>query len=230
VLARAKRLSGTLRLSDSAIAATLVAMRDGAWRKSLCVAVLLAALAPGHAADSNGSAVPAAAAPLAGCLAAGNGYLRARIRGALNLDINWKNAELECDGSARPDGHGIRLSFAGPMRSGGRRLRMVFGVASAAEGAPGRALPTNLTMIFEGEQRLYSTRGEDRCTIDDLREERVGSLGPTLRSYRVIARGFCTLPATALDRDERILVTRFDFAGRVNFDDTIPHTGTEDPK
>jgi hypothetical protein len=205
-------------------------MRDGAWRKSLYVAVLLAALPPGQAAESNGSAIPPASAPLAGCLAAGNGYLRARIRGALNLDINWKNAELECDGSERPDGHGIRLSFAGPMRSGGRRLRMVFGVASAAEGAPGRALPTNLTIIFEGEQRLYSTRGEDRCTVDELREERVGALGPTMRSYRVIARGFCTLPATALDRDERILVTRFDFAGRVNFDDPSPHPGTEDPK
>jgi hypothetical protein len=202
-------------------------LRERAWGKSL---VVFACLAAAPLADSTESTVPATAAAAPGCLASGNGFLRARIRGALNLDINWKNAELECDGSERPDGHGIRLSFAGPMRSGGRRLRMVFGVASAAEGAPGRALPTNLTIIFEGEQRLYSTRGEDRCTVDELREERVGALGPTMRSYRVIARGFCTLPATALDRDERILVTRFDFAGRVNFDDPSPHPGTENPK
>jgi len=159
--------------------------------------------------------------PMAGCLAAGNGFLRARIRGALNLDIDWKNAELECDGSERPNGHGIRLSFAGPLRAGGRRMRMVFGIDAGAEGAEGRALPTNLTVIFEGEQRLYSTSGEDRCTIDDLQEERVGALGAATRSYRVLARGFCTLPAAALDRDERILVTRFDFAGRVNFDSAV---------
>jgi hypothetical protein len=198
-------------------------MRDGVWRKSRWLALGLMAAVLAQAADSPApTTAGSAAARSAGCLAAGNGFLRARIRGALNLDIDWKNAELECDGSERPNGHGIRVSFAGPTRSGGRRLRMVFGVATAAEGAPGRALPTNLTIIFEGEQRLYSTRGEDRCTIDELREERVGALDSSLRSYRVIARGFCTLPATALDRDERILVTRFDFAGRVSFENPPP--------
>jgi hypothetical protein len=202
-------------------------MRERAWGKSLVVLLCLAA-AP--LADSIEPALPATAAAAPGCLPSGNGFLRARIRGALNLDIDWKNAELECAGSERPDAHGIRLSFAGPMRSGGRRLRIVFGVATTAEGAPGRALPTNLTVIFEGEQHLYSTRGEDRCTIDDLREERIGALGPQIRSYRVIARGFCTGPAAALDRDEHILVTRFDFAGRVDFDNPLPHLGVELPK
>jgi len=203
-------------------------MHARAWPKSLSFLLCLSAAALAHPAPSDAPAKQAhAPAPLAGCLATGNGYLRARIRGALNLDINWTNTELECDGGERPNGHGIRLSFAGPVRAGGRRLRLVFGVATAAEGVAGRALPTNLTVIFEGEQRLYSTRGEDHCTVDDLKEERVGALGPDMRSYRVVARGFCTLPATALDRDERILVTRFDFAGRVTFDSPTPkpHAG-----
>jgi len=73
-------------------------------------------------AESATSAV--ASAP--GCLPAGNGYLRARIRGALNLDVDWRNAELECQGEARPDGSGIRMSFAGPRRADGHRLRLVF--------------------------------------------------------------------------------------------------------
>jgi hypothetical protein len=180
-------------------------MRDGAWQKFLCVVWSLAAAPLAVAAESGTPASPAAAAPAAGCLASGNGYLRARIRGALNLDINWKNAELECDGSERPNGHGIRLSFAGPLRAGGRRLRMVFGVATAAEGAPGRALPTNLTVIFEGEQRLYTTRGDDRCTVDELQEERVGALGPDVRSYRVVARSrtlasICAFTACAVSQ------------------------------
>jgi len=201
-------------------------MLDGAWRKSLCVSLCLCAAPLGEAAEFDAPVTPAAAASHAGCLTAGNGYLRARIRGALNLDIDWKNAELECDGSERPNGRGIRLSFAGPLRAGGRRMRMVFGVATAAEGAAGRALPTNLTVIFEGEQRLYTTRGDDRCTVDQLQEERVGALGANVRSYRVVARGFCVLPANALGRAEHILVTRFDFAGRVDFDSPIsPGTG-----
>jgi hypothetical protein len=207
---------------------TLSNMHTGVWRKILPLLPWLLAVPLAHAAEP-ARAPPVRSAPTAGCLAAGNGFLRARIRGALNLDIDWNNGELECDGSERPNGHGIRLSFAGPLRSGGRRVRMVFGIETGAEGAAGRALPTNLTVIFEGEERLYSTRGEDRCTIDDLQEERVGALGAAIRSYRVIARGFCTLPAAALDRDERILVTRFDFAGRVNFDSGAPSAQSEHP-
>jgi len=154
-----------------------------------------------------------------GCLATGNGYLRARIRGALILDVNLHNAELECAGGPRPNGSGIRVSFAGPLRSDGRRLRMVFGVAAATEGTKGRELPTNLTVIFEGEQRLFATRGDDKCTVDELSQERVGALGGPARSYRVIARGFCIAPVKALSSEQTILVNSFDFAGNVTFQD-----------
>jgi len=154
-----------------------------------------------------------------GCLQAGNGYLRARIRGALNLDINWHNSEIECDGGLRPDGSGIRVSFAGPLQSDGRRVRMVFGVGDATEGRPGRELPTNVTVIFEGEQRLFATRGEDRCTVDDLQQERLGALAGPRRTYRIIARGFCVSPASSLNGTDRILVSRFDFAGNATFED-----------
>jgi len=179
----------------------------------LCACSLVTA-APGAAiADTS----PAAAQ---GCLPAGNGYLRARIRGAMNLDLDWHNAEIECDGGPRPDGSGLRVSFAGPRHADGRRLRLVFGVGSVHEGRPGRALPTNLTVIFEGEERLFATRGEDHCTVDELKQERLGALGGPLRSWRIVARGFCTSPASTLNSDARILVTRFDFAGSAVFADT----------
>jgi len=186
-------------------------------------AALVLAGAVGAKSDTPSKTDGALVAPHAnGCLATGNGYLRARIRGALNLDINLGNAELECEGGARPDGSGIRVAFAGPARSDGRRLRMVFGLGTASEGVPGRALPTNLTVIFEGEERLFATRGEERCTVDELTQERVGALGGNTRSYRVVARGFCVEPANALNKNERILVSSFDFAGRVTFDSTAP--------
>ena len=77
-------------------------MRCGVWRKSRWLALWLVAAVLAQAADSPAPATSGVAAASAGCLAAGNGFLRARIRGALNLDIDWKNAELECDGSERP--------------------------------------------------------------------------------------------------------------------------------
>ncbi|HET7756815.1 MAG TPA: hypothetical protein VFK87_06135 [Steroidobacteraceae bacterium] len=164
------------------------------------------------------AAAPAAAPPAArGCLPAGNGYLRARIRGALNLDLDWHDADIACAGGPRPDSSGIRLSFAGPRRADGRRLRLVFGVAAVREGRSGRALPTNLTVIVEGARQLFTTRGEDHCTVDALRQERLGARGSGPRAYRVVARGFCISPASTINNSERILVSRFDFAGNAVF-------------
>jgi hypothetical protein len=174
---------------------------------------------PASAAGSILKQLPAASEHPAGCLQSGDGYLRARIRGTLNLDIDWHNAEIECDGGARPDGSGIRVSFAGPKHSDGRRVRMVFGVAAAKEGVSGKELPTNLTVIFEGEERLFTTRGDSRCTVDELRQERLGALGGPRRTYRIVARGFCVDPASTLSGDGRILVSRFDFAGNATFED-----------
>ena len=98
-----------------------------------------------------------------------------------------------------------------------------FGVG-AQEGSAGRALPTNLTVIFEGERRLFATLGDDKCTIDRLQQERLPASSPAARTYRVVARGFCTEPATALSGSERIVISRFDFSGRVAF--TRPPRGS----
>ncbi len=184
--------------------------------------------APGTGAAGTGEPAPpdrALATPLKSshaCLASGGGYLRARIRGAVTLDVDLHNSELECDGGARPDGSGLRVSFAGPLHSDGRRLRMVFGIAGAAEGAAGRGRPTNLTIIFEGEERIFATRGEDKCTTDDLQQERLGALGGATRTYRIIARGFCIAPVNAVNNNSAaIFINSFDFAGSISFEDAV---------
>ena len=183
---------------------------------------LLLLLAASVAAATPGGGAGAAPAASKGCLAAGNGYLRAQIRGAVNLDVNWHNAELQCEGGPRPDGSGLRLAFAGPQHADGRRLRLVFGVEAVREGREGRELPTNLTVIFEGENRLFATRGDDHCTVDELRQDRVGALGGPVRVWRVSARGFCIAPASTLSSDARIVVNSFDFVGTAVFEDDTP--------
>jgi len=148
------------------------------------------------------------------CLGDGTGFVRARIRGALNVDLNWKDAQLACAGDARPDGSGLRVSFAGPG-PGGRVLRLVFGIRSAHEGKPGRELPTNLTVLLDGG-RIFATQGDDKCTTDQLSQRQLPG-SPGLRAWRIQARGFCVTPANAIDGTGRVLVSRFDFAGRVEF-------------
>ena len=148
------------------------------------------------------------------CLGDGTGYVRARIRGALNMDVNWKDAQLTCAGEARPDGGGLRLSFAGPGPDG-KIMRLVFGIRAAREGSAGRELPTNLTVLLDGG-RIYATRGDDKCTTDALAQRQLpGRNG--LRAWRIESRGFCIEPANALAGKGRILISRFDFAGRAEF-------------
>jgi hypothetical protein len=169
----------------------------------------------------------AESAPGAGCLVSGDGYLRARLRGALALDLDWKDSDMECAGGPRPPGkagsHGIRVSIAGPLRGEGRRIRLVFGIAGVGEGTGGESLRTNVTLLFEGEQRVFATQGDDKCTVDSLTQQRIGSLGAPRAAYRVVARGFCLGPASSLSQGERVFLTSFDFAARVEFDDDDRH-------
>jgi hypothetical protein len=163
------------------------------------------------------------AATPGGCFLAGDGYLRARLRGALDLDLNWNNADMECAGGPRPQGRGLRVSIGGPLRGDGRRIRLVFGIADVGEGSAGETLRTNVTLLFEGEQRVFATQGDDKCTVDTLSQQRVETVGGSRAVYRVVARGFCLGPATSLSRGERVFLTSFDFAGRIEFGDDDRH-------
>ncbi len=198
-------------------------------RASVAACAAALGVAFSHTACATSPTKPAAnPAPKTGCFAAGTGYLRARMRGAVDLDLDWKDTQMECEGGPRPPGkenrsNGIRVSIGGPIRGEGRRIRLVFGIGGVEEGKDGKTLPTHVTILFEGEQRLFATMGDDKCTVDSLTQQRVENLGPDHAVYRVEARGFCLGPATSLTKGERVLVTSFDFAGKVEFDDDDRH-------
>jgi hypothetical protein len=151
------------------------------------------------------------------CLRSGEAYLRAHIRGAIRLDVDLRGPALACQGGPRLDGSGIRMGFEGHVGSGKRRMRMVFGIDGAKEGRPGEELPTNLTVIFEGEKLLFATQGDDNCTVDRLTQARIATHGHVGHAYRIVAHGFCIAPANDLGGHRRILVSTFDFAGRADF-------------
>ena len=151
------------------------------------------------------------------CLPSGRAYLRARIQGAVRLDVDLRGPTLTCEGGPRLDGSGIRIGFEGPVGRGEWRMRMVFGIDGAKEGRAGRELPTNLTVIFEGEKLLFATQGDGNCTVDRLTQQRIAAHGHPAHAYRIVAHGFCIAPANDLGGHRRILVTTFDFAGRADF-------------
>jgi hypothetical protein len=158
-----------------------------------------------------------AVTPVPRCLPAGNGYLKARLAGALNTELNWGNEGTECTGAVRPTDGGIRMRFTAAMATG-ERLVLVFGIATLREGKAGKAVPINLTIIREGEGEFFGTQGDDKCMLDEVTQQPIVGIPHRTRSYRVVARGFCTEPARAIRGKGAILISRFDYAGRVDFD------------
>jgi hypothetical protein len=165
--------------------------------------------------------IPAAAAAAAtGCIAGGGGKLQAQLRGAITADLVWRNEQMLCEGGARPDGHGLRVTMAGPLqgsaadKSPPRQLRFIFGIDYRDQAAGGaQALPTNVTIILEGEGRMFATRGDERCAVEKL--ERAPLLAEGGKFERVHVRGYCTEPAAELAGDARLLLPTFEFTGRV---------------
>jgi hypothetical protein len=158
----------------------------------------------------------AAAAPDPACLPERDGFLTMRLRGSIEEEVRWREPELDCTGMSRPDGRGLRLRFAGPTTSGGE-LAIVFAAADLAMGASGRGVPVNVTLLDEAGERIYGTQGDERCLLDEVEQQAIDDAGFPSRSFRVSASGFCIAPARAVDGDGSVLLTRFDFAGRVTF-------------
>ena len=99
-----------------------------------------------------------------------------------------------------------------------QRLVLVFGIAGLREGVSAHAVPVNLTVIREGAGEFYSTQGDDKCMLDQVTQEAIVGMPHRSRVYRIVARGYCTEPARAVRGKGAVLVSRFDYAGRVDFE------------
>jgi len=201
-----------------------------------CACVLVAACSSqgGHEAEALSRA--AHIDGRAACLPGERGYLRASLRGSIDTELDWRGADLQCEGGARPEDRGVRMSFRGPVDAQGRRLRLVFGMAVLPGATVHRATPTNITVIVEGRNQIYATQGDDRCTVEAVAQEPLPSGMPAAdrtadraadrtadRVYRVAARGYCIDPAATLDGSGHLYINRFDFAGQASFEDNEIH-------
>ncbi len=158
-------------------------------------------------------------------------YLEARVAGAIEGAIEWQAKDMNCDGMRRPDGEGLRVTFSGAH--GAEHLTLVFGVPHLPEGAEGRAVPVNVTLIREGGG-LYSTRGGDKCVLDSVHQYPLEvpelptakpAAGTPSRHWRIEARGFCLEPARAVgDSRSAIMLSTFDFRGQLTWEPDPPPT------
>jgi hypothetical protein len=200
---------------------TLQATRALAASCVLTVCLLVLSVGAQETSDSNpGNQAPEnESAAMVRCLPEGEGYLRARLSGALRTELVWGNEGTECTGAVRPTDGGIRMRFRRPGNGEQDTLVIVFGIARLQEGRDARNVPVNVTVIREGRGEFYSTQGDDKCVLDDVKQKPVLGIPHRVRSYKVVARGFCTEPARAVRGRGSILLSRFDYAGRVDYEE-----------
>jgi hypothetical protein len=174
------------------------------------------------------------------CDAPPDAFLEAHLAGAVNAVVNWRAADMRCDGMRRPDGQGLRVTFSGGQ--GAEQLTLVFGVPRLAEGAAGHEVPVNVTLIRAGHA-LYGTLGEGKCVLDEVRQEAMPAPSPAAapatppaeaipapRYWRIEARGFCLEPARAIGGGRgAILLSTFDFRGQVTWEPDAPPPATGAP-
>jgi hypothetical protein len=108
---------------------------------------------------------------------------------------------------------------------GQQSMVIVFGIRQLREGVSAKSLPVNVTVIREGTGEFYSTQGDDKCMLDEVSQQPLVGIPHRSRSYRVVVRGYCTEPARAVRGTGALLISRFDYAGRVDFED---EDGAED--
>jgi hypothetical protein len=139
-------------------------------------------------------------------LPADEGRLKARISGEIDAEIDWSPPTPQCLGGLRPDGDGVRLIYRGDVPGQGPVL-VIIGIGPLRAGANAKDVPANLTVVREGAGHFYATQGDDKCAMDEVRQEPLGGDGHT---FRLTGRGYCTQPARAVGGDGVVLVPRFD--------------------
>jgi hypothetical protein len=171
-----------------------------------------------------------AAATTEQCLPGDAGFLSMRLRGSIEADIEWREPALDCTGMPRPDGRGLRLRFSGPLPGAGE-LAIVFAAPELGMGVSAHGVPVNITLLDEAGEHIYGTQGDSRCQFDQVDQLALADSALPPRSYRVSARGFCIVPARALDGDGAVLLTRFDFTGLVSYreDEATPPAAASPP-
>jgi hypothetical protein len=188
---------------------------------SICAAIALPVVSQVRAAASidTGDATV--------CLPDGSGYLRAKLQGSIEAELDWGNADMDCTGGSRPDDGGLRVVFSRRGDGDGGSLTLLFGIGGLREGDSAQGLPVNVTIIREGTGEFYGTQGDDRCFVDDVIQEPLAGIPRRKRAYKIVARGYCMQPARAVRGSGSILISRFDYAGRIDLGEADPEPAPE---
>ena len=183
--------------------------------RRMMAALLLLLLVP--------QAVAAAESPPAlRCLPDRDGFLTMRLRGSIEAGrpLDRARARVHRHVAARRP---RTCACALPARSPAASSRSCSPRPSSASARPARGVPVNVTLLDGAGERIYGTQGDSRCEFDEVEQQPDRGRRAARPQLSASARAdSASAPARALDGDGSVLLTRFDFAGRVTFDEDDP--------
>jgi hypothetical protein len=144
-----------------------------------------------------------------------DGRLKAELFGGLEVVLDWKPDQLQCQGMPRPNAAGARLRFSGTATSGSdsTQLAFIFGIPGLERGKSARELPTNVTVIDEGRGRFFSTQDTDSCWSDIDRQEETA----TASRYVISGILYCVAPLAELNGYGDVRVSEVHFTGLLDW-------------
>ncbi len=167
---------------------------------------------PVTATDSASADPPALPAPAASAPACtGDAYIRGRLLGAVEADVDWSADAISCQGGPRPDGDGARLRFA-RASDDGAGLAVIIAIPGLSRRSTGTEFAANVTLILEGEARFFSTQNRESCWADISGNELVGD-----ERYAVEGELYCIAPLAEVNGTGSITLDGLGFRGAVNW-------------
>lgn len=165
----------------------------------------------GPEAAPEASFLPDASAGAEDCGEAGR--LQVDLFGALQGEVRWAAEHLRCEGMPRPDGAGARLRFAGPFGAEGQPIAFIIAVPSLEQGEIGAELPSNVTLIAEGEGRFFSTPDLDSCWTDISSQTPLETEG----RYSIDGQVYCISPLPEVNGAGSVSIDEFSFSGLLDW-------------
>lgn len=166
--------------------------------------VALAATACGGDPAPPVETAPADAASTCG----GDGYLQAKLSGALTADLDWTDATLRCESMLRPDDRGVRLRFSGEVAR--ERLAIIVAIPDLEAGMTGTDIDAVVTVTVDGSGRFFSTPNLGACWTDITSNEPLpGEPG----AYVIAGELACVGPLGEFNGDAFVEIRDLRFSG-----------------
>ncbi len=146
---------------------------------------------------------------------ADSSFVRGRLLGAVEAEIDWAPAAITCEGGPRPDGDGIRLRFA-RASDDGAGLAVIIAIPGLAQDSTGTGFAANVTLILEGEARFFSTQNREACWADIAGNESIGESNGESR-YAVAGELYCIAPLTEVNGPDSVTVDGLGFSGTLDW-------------